>query len=342
MKHSQNTLVMKHSQNTLVMKHSQNTLVMKHSCYETLSEHSCYETLSEHSCYEALSAHSFQKFISILLNTQLTECLCLALCAHRADVVLVFGAVRTQLTECLCLALCAHSWRSACVWRCAHTQLTECLCLALCAHTADGVLVFGAVRTRRVSGWRRWRREWSCSPPRVGPWSAASSAPSGGPCASPASLPSPTSWGTTPGEPCRSRSVPRHASSSSWSCESCDVSLAGPATSHFCKLVATKLCLSRFVATKMCLLRQNFCRDKHTFVATKDVFCRDKHVIVATKMIVVAVPANDSYGPAQGPHVVNPAHRPVSASHWLIAFIITSTLSRTSSVPICVSVDMLS
>ena len=38
-----------------------------------------------------------------------------------------------------------------------------------------------------------------------------------------------------------------------------------------------------------------FCRDKHTFVATKDVFCRDKHVFVATKMILVAAPANDKY-----------------------------------------------
>ena len=59
--------------------------------------------------------------------------------------------------------------------------------------------------------------------------------------------------------------------------------------------VATNMCLSRqnksFVATKVCLLRQNFCcifffcRDKHTFVATKGVFCRDKHVFVTTKRL---------------------------------------------------------
>ena len=58
------------------------------------------------------------------------------------------------------------------------------------------------------------------------------------------------------------------------------VSFAGTATSII--FVATKA-LSRqntsFVATKVCL----FCRDKHTFVATKDVFCHDKHVFVATK-----------------------------------------------------------
>ena len=44
----------------------------------------------------------------------------------------------------------------------------------------------------------------------------------------------------------------------------------------------------------MILLRQKFCSDKHTFVATKHVFCRDKHVFVATKMILVASPANDA------------------------------------------------
>ena len=68
-----------------------------------------------------------------------------------------------------------------------------------------------------------------------------------------------------------------------------------------------------FVATNVCLPRQNFCRNKFTFVATKDVFChdkhvfvatkllsrqayvsRDKHVFVATKMILVVAPANDT------------------------------------------------
>ena len=38
-----------------------------------------------------------------------------------------------------------------------------------------------------------------------------------------------------------------------------------------------------FVATNTCLSQQMFCRDKHTFVATKDVFCRDKG-FVATKL----------------------------------------------------------
>ena len=37
-----------------------------------------------------------------------------------------------------------------------------------------------------------------------------------------------------------------------------------------------------------------FCRDKHAFVATKDVFCRDKEIFLATKMILVGGPANDA------------------------------------------------
>ena len=36
-----------------------------------------------------------------------------------------------------------------------------------------------------------------------------------------------------------------------------------------------------------------FCRDKHNFVATRDVFCRDKHIYVVTKMILVEAPASD-------------------------------------------------
>ena len=56
------------------------------------------------------------------------------------------------------------------------------------------------------------------------------------------------------------------------------------------------------VATNIFLSRQNFCRDKKHFVATKIIlslqayFCRDKRVIVfvATKLILVAAPANDS------------------------------------------------
>ena len=44
-----------------------------------------------------------------------------------------------------------------------------------------------------------------------------------------------------------------------------------------------------FVATKVLsrqifLWRKKFCRDKHTFVAIKDVFCRDDHVFVATEV----------------------------------------------------------
>ena len=52
------------------------------------------------------------------------------------------------------------------------------------------------------------------------------------------------------------------------------------ATKHF---VATKVCRDKltFVATNICLSRQ---RDKHAFVATKDVFCCDKHVYVVTKV----------------------------------------------------------
>ena len=67
------------------------------------------------------------------------------------------------------------------------------------------------------------------------------------------------------------------------------------------RLSRQKLCLSRqnifvatkllscqiFVATNTCLSRQMFCRDKHTFVATKDVFCRNKSkfMFVATKVL---------------------------------------------------------
>ena len=46
-----------------------------------------------------------------------------------------------------------------------------------------------------------------------------------------------------------------------------------------------------FVMTKLCLLRQNICRNKHNFVATKILnmillqqkLCHDKHIFVATK-----------------------------------------------------------
>ena len=52
--------------------------------------------------------------------------------------------------------------------------------------------------------------------------------------------------------------------------------------------------MTKYMST--CLSRQKFCRDKRTFVATKDVFCCDKHVFVATKMILAAAPASDTWG----------------------------------------------
>ena len=56
-----------------------------------------------------------------------------------------------------------------------------------------------------------------------------------------------------------------------------------------------------FVVTNIIMVRQKFCRGKHTFVATKDVVCRNKHVFVCcdktfvtTNIILVAAPANDN------------------------------------------------
>ena len=51
--------------------------------------------------------------------------------------------------------------------------------------------------------------------------------------------------------------------------------------------------VSFFVATKVCLPRQNFCRDKcfrenFFFVATKLYFRRDKHTFVATKDVFLS------------------------------------------------------
>ena len=54
---------------------------------------------------------------------------------------------------------------------------------------------------------------------------------------------------------------------------------------HFCRdkhtFVASKhvFCLDK----SMLVATNSFCPDKYTFVATKDVFCRDKHMFVATK-----------------------------------------------------------
>ena len=62
-----------------------------------------------------------------------------------------------------------------------------------------------------------------------------------------------------------------------------------------------------FVATRAC-------RDKHTFVATKDVFCRDKHVSVSTKMTLVAVPACDTYQQATE-HVLGSCREAVIGSN---------------------------
>ena len=87
------------------------------------------------------------------------------------------------------------------------------------------------------------------------------------------------------------------------------LSLAEAATSiifvatNTCLLRQNKLVTTKHTSRQFLLLRQNLCRNKHTFVATKDVFCRDKHVFaayhfcrhktfVATKMILVAAPAN--------------------------------------------------
>ena len=61
---------------------------------------------------------------------------------------------------------------------------------------------------------------------------------------------------------------------------------------HFCR----DTCLSRqntsFVATKVCLSRQNFCRNKHIFVATKllsrQKYCHDKLTFVTTNTSFVA------------------------------------------------------
>ena len=82
---------------------------------------------------------------------------------------------------------------------------------------------------------------------------------------------------------------------------------------HKAYFVATKVCLSRkkikkilykhvlylspnnsFVATNLILSRQKFCRNKHTFVATKDLFCRDK-AFVATKIVLAAVTGQVAY-----------------------------------------------
>ena len=77
------------------------------------------------------------------------------------------------------------------------------------------------------------------------------------------------------------------------------LSSVGTATSKF--LSRQDFCRDKsFVATNTCLKgerKKYFCRDKHTFVATKDVFCRDKHVFVATKMILIAAPANEMIQP---------------------------------------------
>ena len=60
-----------------------------------------------------------------------------------------------------------------------------------------------------------------------------------------------------------------------------------------------------------------FCRDKHTFVATKDVFCHEKHVFVMTKhifvaaeMILVAAPANDVWVALSGAHLHRHGNQP--------------------------------
>ena len=118
------------------------------------------------------------------------------------------------------------------------------------------------------------------------------------------------------------------------------LSLAGVATSII--FVATKVLsrqtrlLSRqkykkncrkYVATNTCLWRQKFCRDKHAFVATKDVLCRDKHVFVATKMIFVAAPANYIFRPFKEDHLELPISAPLSS---------IEQSSSTHTMPTCI------
>ena len=57
------------------------------------------------------------------------------------------------------------------------------------------------------------------------------------------------------------------------------LSLAGVATSII--FVETKVFFIMFV-DKIMFVATNLWRDKHTFVATKDVFCRVKHLLVAS------------------------------------------------------------
>ena len=45
-----------------------------------------------------------------------------------------------------------------------------------------------------------------------------------------------------------------------------------------------------FCRDKQTLSRLYVCRDKHTFVVTKDVFCRDKHVFVGQKSYLWQLP----------------------------------------------------
>ena len=63
-------------------------------------------------------------------------------------------------------------------------------------------------------------------------------------------------------------------------------------STKLCYIMTKVLSPQIFVFTNTCLPRQKFCRDKRTFVATKDVFCHDKYVFVATKM---TASANDIY-----------------------------------------------
>ena len=68
-------------------------------------------------------------------------------------------------------------------------------------------------------------------------------------------------------------------------------------------LVPTNTCsfvVTRNITTEIILLRQKFCRDKHTFVVTKDKFYRDKrHVCCDKNGTACMLPPIIQYRPAE-------------------------------------------
>ena len=69
---------------------------------------------------------------------------------------------------------------------------------------------------------------------------------------------------------------------------------------YFGLLLQQKCACRDKIVTNIILLRQKFCRSKHTFVVTRRVLsrqtrvCCDKDIFVVTKIRLVAAPANDS------------------------------------------------